>query len=121
MKIHFTIGATTDADTIARYSSRGLVTIDSSFRMKPNVSAPGSRVKSVIANGDFANFSGTSMAGPHVAGLVALMISANPELAGKVDEIEEMIESTADKKPGNKIATMFLAAVSQMLYLVGVE
>ncbi len=94
----FTIGATTDADTIARYSSRGLVTIDSSFRMKPNVSAPGSRVKSVIANGEFANFSGTSMAGPHVAGLVALMISANPELAGKVDEIEEMIESTADKK-----------------------
>lgn len=75
--------------------------------MKPNVSAPGSRVKSVIANGEFANFSGTSMAGPHVAGLVALMISANPELAGKVDEIEEMIESTADKNLGTRLQRCF--------------
>lgn len=108
----FTIGATTEADTIARFSSRGLVTIDSSFRMKPNVSAPGARVRSVVRGGNFANFSGTSMAGPHAAGLVALIISANPELAGKVDEIEDIIELTATRKtidqdcndiPGNNI------------------
>jgi hypothetical protein len=35
------------------------------------------------------------MAGPHVAGLVALLISANPDLAGRVDLIEQIIEETA--------------------------
>ncbi len=35
------------------------------------------------------------MAGPHVAGLVALLISASPGLAGDVDTIEEIIEQTA--------------------------
>ena len=38
------------------------------------------------------------MAGPHVAGVVALMISANPDLAGQVDLIESIIESTARPK-----------------------
>ena len=35
------------------------------------------------------------MAGPHVAGVVALMISAVPELAGQVEAIETIIEQTA--------------------------
>jgi len=38
------------------------------------------------------------LAGPHVAGLVALLISANPELAGEVDKIEDIIEQTAVPK-----------------------
>jgi len=38
------------------------------------------------------------MAGPHVAGLVALMISANPNLAGQVEVIEDIIEQTAVAK-----------------------
>ncbi len=94
----FTIGATAKNDTIARFSSRGVVTADGSNRLKPNVSAPGVSVRSAIRDGAFANFSGTSMAGPHVAGLVALVISANPALAGHVSLIEEIIESTAVPK-----------------------
>jgi subtilisin family serine protease len=35
------------------------------------------------------------MAGPHVAGLVALIISAKPSLAGDVDAIEQIIRETA--------------------------
>jgi len=91
----FSVGATNIDDNLAGFSSRGPVVIDSSFRLKPNVSAPGVNVRSVIRGGNFAGFSGTSMAGPHVAGLVGLMISANPALAGNVDLIEDIIEASA--------------------------
>ncbi len=91
----FSIGATNSADNIAGFSSRGPVIVDSSYRLKPNVSAPGVDIRSCLKNGTFANWAGTSMAGPHVAGLVALLISANPELAGEVDKIEDIIEQTA--------------------------
>lgn len=92
---YFSIGATTIADEIASFSSRGPVTIDGSGRTKPDICAPGQGVRSTFPGGAYAIESGTSMAGPHVAGLVALLISANPELAGDVDLIEEIITETA--------------------------
>jgi subtilisin family serine protease len=91
----FSIGATNSSDEIAGFSSRGPVTVDGSNRIKPNVSAPGVSVRSAIRNNGYGSSSGTSMAGPHVAGLVALLISANPTLAGEVDKIEDIIEQTA--------------------------
>ena len=91
----FSIGAIHQNDTIANFSSRGPVTIDNSFLLKPNVAAPGVGVLSCIRDSMYASFSGTSMAAPHVVGLVALLISANPELAGQVDAIEDIIEATA--------------------------
>jgi subtilisin family serine protease len=91
----FSIGATNNEDAIAGFSSRGPVTVDGSNRRKPDVSAPGVGVLSSIRGGGYQSFSGTSMAGPHVAGAVALIISANPELAGDVDAIENILEQTA--------------------------
>ncbi|MGK0391392.1 MAG: serine protease AprX [Maribacter sp.] len=91
----FSIGASDVNDTLANFSSRGAVMVDGSQRIKPNVSAPGVNVRSCTPNNNYASFSGTSMAGPHVAGVVALMISANPKLAGQVEQIETILEQTA--------------------------
>lgn len=89
------VGSTTSSDVISSFSSRGPVAVDGSYRSKPNVSAPGSSVYSSIATGGYATYSGTSMAGPHVVGAVALIISAKPELAGEVETIENLLEQTA--------------------------
>ncbi|MEZ5040582.1 MAG: S8 family serine peptidase [Saprospiraceae bacterium] len=91
----FGVGAVQSNDTMANFSSRGLVMVDGSLRLKPNISAPGVGVKSAIRGGGYATWNGTSMAGPHVVGLVALLISANPSLAGQVELIEQIIEETA--------------------------
>lgn len=91
----FTIGASNSSDSIANFSSRGSVNVDGSLRLKPNVVAPGVGVRSAVRGGGYATWNGTSMAGPHVAGAVALMISAVPELAGQVDTIEAILQETA--------------------------
>lgn len=91
----FTVGATKEDDTKAAFSSIGPVMVDSSGRLKPDVMAPGVEVRSIWLNDGFNTIKGTSMAGPHVAGAVALLISAKPSLAGQVDEIKELLRSTA--------------------------
>ena len=87
------IGATDSQDDIARFSSRGPVNYKGEIYIKPDISAPGVDVYSAKPGGGYQNMSGTSMATPHVAGVVALMLQANPDI--EVERVREILQDTS--------------------------
>ena len=96
----FTVGAIDEIGDVAPFSSLGPVTVDGSGRIKPDLVAPGVDIFSTLPNSSYGTFSGTSMAGPHVVGTVALMWSANPELIGQIELTEEILKRTANNYNG---------------------
>ncbi len=92
----FTIGATDNNDQMTDFSSLGPVIVDGSYRLKPDLSAPGSLLRTAADHGIYQpGFSGTSAATPHVSGGIALLWSAVPALAGDVDATENALEAGA--------------------------
>ena len=93
----FSTGAVYNADFLAPFSGRGPVTIDGSGRIKPDIVAPGVNVRSSVSTSDsaYSFFAGTSMAGPHVVGVVALLWSARPELVRDIAATKALLGTTA--------------------------
>jgi len=121
------VGAGEKDGTLADFSSRGTKDVGGTFDLhsktwswkdEPSIVAPGvdivstrtvSPVTSLAAEQDattlepahlpyYTTMSGTSMATPHVAGITALLLEADPTLSP--DEVKSLLQNTATNMPG---------------------
>lgn len=89
------VGATDVNDALGSFSLQGPSKLDGA--LKPEISAPGVNVRSAWSTGTsaFSSISGTSMACPHVSGVIALLLSKNPALT--YQQAKDAITGTTDK------------------------
>ena len=116
----FSVGAIDQFGNVADFSSRGPVSADGSDRIKPDIVAPGVSILSSLPGGNYGENSGTSMAGPHVVGAVALLWSADPTLIGDIDRTEQLLIDTAKPYTGSTSVGCFEGDIPNAAYGYGV-
>lgn len=87
----YAVGAIRKDEHIAKFSLRGKSSYTN--KIKPDIVAPGVNILSCIPGQKYTIYTGTSMAAPHVTGVIALMLQVNPNLT--VDQIENILNETA--------------------------
>lgn len=94
------VGAYDSSSNIAYFSTRGPAVWKTSNDVitvfKPDVSAPGVKVGSAFIGGQYATWSGTSMATPHVAGALALLFQIRPKAT--FQETKQLLLSSVKPK-----------------------
>lgn len=96
-------------DTVEGYSNRGPRAsdgdLDSLDEMKPDISAPGTDIMAPQHDTAFGyvSMTGTSMACPHISGIAALMLEANPDLTPA--EIKSILRDTSQQRYNPSIPT----------------
>ncbi|MEZ5286507.1 MAG: S8 family serine peptidase [Vicinamibacterales bacterium] len=98
-RLAITVGAVDKSKQLASFSSigpgSGRLSPGSTIRLtKPDVAAPGVSITSSVLGGVFQAFNGTSMASPHVSGLVALLLQAEPKLTPLM--VKKLLEDTCE-------------------------
>jgi subtilisin family serine protease len=89
----FAVGATTNTDKAAYFSSGCKSTWDGQTYIRPDVGAPGQAIVSAAPGGGYVSMDGTSMACPHAAGVVALIKNAKPAITPA--EMVKVLNNTA--------------------------
>ena len=107
-----TVGAVTTTrggadDVVAPFSSSGPTPL--SLRLKPEVSAPGVAILSASPRAAYATLSGTSMASPHVAGAVALLLQRHPSWTPA--QVKSALTLTGDEAFSNELKSEELSTV----------
>lgn len=92
-QLTFSVGATNNSMKIASFSSRGPSALDGA--VGPDIVAPGVNIRSAVPRNGYQTMSGTSMSGPHMVGVVALLWSANKNYIGRIAETAAVLTKTA--------------------------
>lgn len=91
----FAVGAVDNTNQIYGYSSRGPSACGGSTGPYPEIVAPGVNIHTTGLGSTYYNDSGTSFAAPHVAGGLALLLSAYPNLSAS-DQAQALMSSALD-------------------------